>query len=75
MNEDELKQEDVLYVEQLLYVVGIIHTRVFREQDFSLFIQKHVQVGAKLLRCSMLEKRLCAMNYISSVQYRRYPRY
>ena len=65
MNEDELKQEDVLYVEQILYVVGIIHTRVFREQDFSSFIQKHVQVGAKLLRCSMLEKRLCAMNYIS----------
>ena len=65
MNEDELKQEDVLYVEQILYVVGIIHTRVFQEQDFSSFIQKHVQVGAKLLRCSMLEKRLCAMNYIS----------
>ncbi len=67
MQENELKFEDNNGIEQILHVSGIIHTRLFRENNFDVFLDKHLCVINTLLNSSSLEKRLCALNYCTKL--------
>jgi ubiquitin C-terminal hydrolase len=67
MQESELKFEENNGIEQILHIVGIIHTRLFNKDNFGVFLDKHLCVMNTLLNSSSLEKRLCAMNYCTKL--------
>ena len=67
MAENLLKLEENNVIEQMLHIVGIIHTRIFADKHFDVFLDKQLGVINKLLNSSFLEKRLCAMNYCAKL--------
>ena len=58
MAENLLKLEENNVIEQMLHIVGIIHTRIFVDKHFDVFLDKQLGVINKLLNSSFFGKTL-----------------